>query len=94
MEPIMTLEVVTNELNLSAVLADLTRRRAVVQCIYSRGLSKVLSILAPLSELLGYSTDLRTITSGTASFTMEFHCYQLMSQQDEAKAIKSVMGLI
>lgn len=94
MEPIMNLEVVANEQNSSAVLADLTRRRAVVQDISSRGLSKVLNILVPLSELLGYSTDLRTITSGTASFTMEFHCYQLMSQQDEAKAIKSVTGLI
>lgn len=94
MEPIMHLEIVTNGQNLSVVLADLTRRRALVQDISSRGLSKVLNVLVPLSELLGYSTDLRTITSGTASFTMEFHCYQHMSQQDEAKAIKNVTGLI
>jgi elongation factor G len=94
MEPVMNLEVVTNEQNSSAVLADLSRRRTVVQNISSRGHYKVLNVLAPLSELLGYSTDLRTITSGTASFTMEFHCYELMTSQDEAKAIKSVTGFI
>jgi elongation factor G len=94
LEPIMNLEIVANEDNSSAVLADLSRRRAVIQEISSRGHSKVLHVFAPLSELLGYSTDLRTITSGTASFTMEFHCYQLMSQQDEEKAIKSITGFI
>ena len=94
LEPVMNLEIVTNEDNSSAVLADLSRRRAVIQEISSRGRSKVLHILAPLSELLGYSTDLRTITSGTASFTMEFHFYQLMSQQDEEKAVKSITGFI
>jgi elongation factor G len=92
MEPIMNLEVVTDENNSSAILADLSHRRAVVQEISNRGHSKVIKILAPLSELLGYSTDLRTVTSGTASFTMEFHCYQLMSPQDEAKAVKNMTG--
>ncbi|XP_023717638.1 ribosome-releasing factor 2, mitochondrial [Cryptotermes secundus] len=94
LEPVMNLQVVTNEQNSSAVLADLSRRRAVIQEMSSRGHSKVFDILAPLSELLGYSTDLRTITSGTASFTLEFHCYQPMSLQDEAKAIKSVTGFV
>lgn len=94
LEPVMNLQVVTNEQNSSAVLADLSRRRAVIQEISSRGHSKVLDVLSPLSELLGYSTDLRTITSGTASFTLEFHCYQPMSLQDEVKAIENVTGFV
>jgi elongation factor G len=94
LEPIMNLQVVTDEQNSTGVLADLSRRRAVIQEISSRGHSKVLDVFAPLSELLGYSTDLRTITSGTASFTLEFHCYQPMSAQDEMKAIESVTGFV
>ncbi|XP_069683538.1 ribosome-releasing factor 2, mitochondrial [Periplaneta americana] len=92
LEPIMNLEVVTNDENSSVVLADLSRRRALVQGVSNRGQSKIVSVLVPLSELLGYSTDLRTVTSGMASFTMEFHRYQPMSPHEEAKAIKSVTG--
>lgn len=92
LEPVMSLEVVTNEEFSSAVLADLSRRRAQIQEIYNRGASRIVSVLTPLSELLGYSTDLRTITSGTASFAMEFHSYQPLSSYDEAKAIKNVTG--
>ncbi|KAJ9575741.1 hypothetical protein L9F63_007387 [Diploptera punctata] len=92
LEPLMSLEVVTNDEFCSVVLADLSRRRSQIQDIYNRGPSKIISVLTPLSELLGYSTDLRTITSGTSSFTMEFHSYQPMSPHDEAKAIKNMTG--
>lgn len=53
---------------------------------------KVLRALTPLSELLGYATNLRIITSGTGTFTLEFHEYQSMSSQDEQNAIKRVTG--
>lgn len=53
---------------------------------------QVVDCLAPLSELLGYSTTLRSLSSGLASFTMEFHSYQQMSAYDEEKAIRSVTG--
>lgn len=46
----------------------------------------------PLAELMGYSTILRTISSGTATFTMEFNVYQVMGASDEDNAIKSVRG--
>lgn len=52
----------------------------------------MVNTLTPLSELMGYSTDLRTITSGTATFSMEFNSYEQMSSIDEANAIKSVIG--
>lgn len=53
---------------------------------------QVVLAIAPLAELLGYSTDLRTFTSGTASFSMEFYSYQQMHSSDEANAIKSILG--
>lgn len=53
---------------------------------------KVVRATAPLAELMGYSTLLRTITSGTGSFTMEFHEYRRMASNDEARAVESVRG--
>lgn len=46
----------------------------------------------PLSEMLGYVRDLRTLSSGTASFTMEFSSYQQMAPVDQVKAVKEVTG--
>jgi len=53
---------------------------------------QVLIADAPLSELLGYSNALRVLTSGKASFTMEFQKYEGMSSQEEAEAIKRETG--
>ncbi|KAF5293265.1 hypothetical protein FQR65_LT11005 [Abscondita terminalis] len=77
LEPIMILEIVASEDSLSTILSDLTKRRANIVNIAIRGSTKVVTCEVPLSELLGYSTTLRTITSGTASFTMEFHQYKI-----------------
>lgn len=92
LEPIMTLEVVTDENYLSVVLADLSRRRAVIEKIDTRGTHKVVRAETPLSEMLGYARDLRTLSSGTANFTMEFATYQQMAPIDQVKAIKAVTG--
>nr|CAD7588309.1 unnamed protein product [Timema genevievae] len=92
LEPVMSLEVVASEDLVGTLLADLSRRRATVQEVSARGNSKVITALTPLSELLGYSRDLRTITSGTASFSMELLRYQEMNPFDEARAIKDVTG--
>lgn len=53
---------------------------------------KVIRTQTPLAELLGFSTILRTITSGTATFTMEFDSYKTMSSTEEQKAVRSVRG--
>lgn len=53
---------------------------------------QVVNTTTPLAELMGYSTDLRTITSGTAIFSTEFLNYQKMSPIDEEEAVKSVRG--
>ncbi|CAB0044165.1 unnamed protein product [Trichogramma brassicae] len=92
LEPIMNLEVVTIEENSSSVLNDLTRRRAEIKTIDVRAQNKVINCSVPLSELLGYSTQLRIIASGTATFSMEFSHYQPMSSTNEREAIKRVTG--
>jgi len=52
----------------------------------------VIKTLAPLSELLGYSTTLRIITSGNATFSLEFSHYQLMTPSNEEEAIEKIRG--
>ncbi|XP_045776474.1 ribosome-releasing factor 2, mitochondrial [Maniola jurtina] len=92
LEPVMFLELVCPESHSSRLLADLARRRADIQHIHLRHKNKVVECLAPLSELLGYSSTLRSLSSGLASFTMEFHSNRQMSPHDEEKAIRSVTG--
>ncbi|XP_046401841.1 ribosome-releasing factor 2, mitochondrial [Ischnura elegans] len=93
MEPMMQLEVVLDsEDTLRIIVADLSRRRLLQQEVEHRGNQVVVHAIAPLSELLGYSTDLRTLSSGTASFSMEFYNYQEMTAVDETAAIKSITG--
>ncbi|KAL3286202.1 hypothetical protein HHI36_000712 [Cryptolaemus montrouzieri] len=92
LEPVMSLEVVTPDEYLSAILADLSRRRAIIEDISIRANTKVVCSQTPLSELLGYSTILRTISSGTATFSMELLKYKGMPPLEEEKAIKNVRG--
>ncbi|TGZ49159.1 ribosome-releasing factor 2, mitochondrial isoform X1 [Temnothorax longispinosus] len=92
LEPMMQLEIVAPEEYSPKINADLTRRRAVVQQIDMRGNNKVIRTLAPLSELLGYSTALRIITSGNATFSLEFSHYQLMTPINEEEAIEKIRG--
>jgi len=92
LEPIMSLEIVAPDESVSAVLADLSRRRSAISNISVRGKGKVINSETPLSELLGYSTILRTVTSGTATFAMEYLEYRIMSPVDEQRAIESVRG--
>jgi elongation factor G len=72
MEPIMKVEVVTPEKNMGDVVADLNRRRGIMQGMDSRNGAEVVKANVPLSEMFGYVTALRTITSGRATSTMEF----------------------
>ncbi|MBP7245215.1 MAG: elongation factor G, partial [Bacteroidia bacterium] len=72
LEPIMKLEVITPEQNMGDVVGDLNRRRGQMEGMDSRGGAQVVKAKVPLSEMFGYVTALRTITSGRASSTMEF----------------------
>ena len=75
LEPIMKLEVVTPEENMGDVVGDLNRRRGMMKGMDDRAGSKVVKADVPLSEMFGYVTQLRTITSGRATSSMEFSHY-------------------
>jgi elongation factor G len=75
LEPIMKLEVVTPEEYMGDVLSDLNRRRGNTEKVDSLGKLQEIKVKVPLAEMFGYVTDLRTITSGRATSTMEFSHY-------------------
>ncbi|MGZ4064007.1 MAG: elongation factor G, partial [Bacteroidia bacterium] len=75
LEPIMKIEVLTPEQNMGDVVGDLNRRRGQIEGMDSKGNSQVIKAKVPLSEMFGYVTQLRTLSSGRASSTMEFSHY-------------------
>ncbi|HPQ08236.1 MAG TPA: elongation factor G [Bacteroidia bacterium] len=75
LEPIMKVEVLTPEQNMGDVVGDLNRRRGQILGMDTRGNSQVIKALVPLAEMFGYVTQLRTLTSGRATSTMEFSHY-------------------
>ncbi len=76
MEPIMSVEVVTPEEYLGDVIGDLNSRRGRIQSMGQRQDAQVVRALVPLSEMFGYSTDMRSITQGRALFSMQFDHYE------------------
>ncbi|MCS7076802.1 MAG: elongation factor G [Bacteroidia bacterium] len=75
LEPIMSVEVVTPEEYMGDVIGDLNRRRGIMEGTDTKGNAQVIKAKVPLSEMFGYVTTLRTITSGRASSTMVFSHY-------------------
>ena len=75
LEPVMAVEVTTPETYLGTVIGDLNARRGHVQAMNDMHGNKVIQALVPLSEMFGYVGDLRSKTSGQASYSMEFHSY-------------------
>lgn len=65
------------------ILHDLGQRRSQILDVDARDDSRVIKAITPLSELLGYSTSIRTMTSGTTNFTMQVHDYQIMSENEK-----------
>ncbi len=74
-EPIMKVEVITPEQNMGDVVGDLNRRRGQIEGMDSKNNAQVVKAKVPLSEMFGYVTQLRTLTSGRATSTMEFSHY-------------------
>jgi elongation factor G len=75
LEPVMAVEVTTPETYLGTVIGDINSRRGHVQAMNDLHGNKVVQALVPLSEMFGYVGDLRSKTSGQASYSMEFHSY-------------------
>ncbi|MTI19776.1 elongation factor G, partial [Fulvivirga sp. RKSG066] len=80
LEPVMNVEVVTPDEYTGAVTGDLNRRRGIMKNMTPRGVAQVIKADVPLSELFGYVTDLRTITSGRATATLTFSHYDTVPQ--------------
>ncbi|MCS7172765.1 MAG: elongation factor G [Armatimonadetes bacterium] len=76
LEPIMKVEVTTPEAYLGDVLSDLNARRGRIQSMEERAGMRVITALVPLAEMFGYATDLRSMTQGRGSYTMEFSHYE------------------
>jgi elongation factor G len=75
LEPIMKIEVVTPDDYSGPVIGDLNRRRGIMEGMDMKGNAQVIKAKVPLSEMFGYVTALRTITSGRATSSMEFSHY-------------------
>jgi elongation factor G len=92
LEPIMKLSVITPEENMGDVIGDLNRRRGQVGGMDDKGGAKVVSAKVPLSEMFGYITDLRTITSGRATSTMEFFAFENAPKNVSEEVISNIKG--
>ncbi|BFP41910.1 elongation factor G [Flavobacteriaceae bacterium GF1] len=93
MEPIMKLEVLTPEENMGDIVGDLNRRRGQVNNMDDRAGSKVIKAEVPLSEMFGYVTALRTLSSGRATSTMEFSHYAETPTNLAEEVIKATKGV-
>ncbi|MBT7656158.1 MAG: elongation factor G [Flavobacteriales bacterium] len=92
MEPIMKLEVLTPEENMGDIVGDLNRRRGQVNSMDDRAGSKVVKAEVPLSEMFGYVTSLRTLSSGRATSTMEFSHYAETPSNISESVIAEIQG--
>ena len=75
LEPMMKVEVLTPEVNMGDVVGDLNRRRGIIQSMEDSPSGKQIHTRVPLAEMFGYATDLRSLTQGRATYTMEFEYY-------------------
>jgi len=92
LEPLMQLEVVTPEVNMGDCIGDLNKRRAVIEGTDERSGKTVINAKVPLSEMFGYVTDLRTLTSGRATSSMSFSHYAEAPKNIQEKVIEEAQG--
>ena len=92
LEPIMAVEVVTPEDYMGDVIGDLSSRRGRIEGMEANGNAQIVRSQVPLSEMFGYSTDLRSRTQGRATYTMQFHSYQQVPEAISIEIIKRVRG--
>lgn len=93
MEPVMSVEVVTPEEYMGDVISDFNKRRGLIEGMENKAGARVIKAKVPLAELFGYVTDLRTITSGRATSTMEFSHYEKVPPEVSKKILESTKGV-
>jgi elongation factor G len=92
LEPIMDVEVVTPEDYAGDVMGDLSRRRGKIQNMEERAGAKVIRAHVPLSEMFGYATQVRSMSQGRASYTMQFYAYEAAPKSVADEVIAKVAG--
>jgi len=90
LEPIFKLEIVSPENFIGNIVSDLNARKGRVLSMSMRGSMHVLQAEAPLSNLFGYATDLRSVSQGRASFSMEFKEYAILSPKSAQELLKTM----
>ena len=92
LEPLMQLEVVTPDENMGDVIGDLNKRRALIEGTGERSGKTIINAKVPLSEMFGYVTDLRTLTSGRATSSMSFSHFAEAPNNVQEKVIAEAKG--
>jgi elongation factor G len=92
LEPVMAVEVVTPEDYLGDVIGDLNSRRGRVEGLEPRGNAQVVRARVPLATMFGYATDLRSMTQGRATFTMQFDRYEEVPQSIAGEIVSAAQG--
>jgi len=92
MEPIMSVDVVTPDEYTGSITGDLNRRRGLMKGMDTKGTSSVVKASVPLSELFGYITDLRTMSSGRATASLTFSHYEAVPNHIAEEVIKKSKG--
>jgi elongation factor G len=94
LEPMMRLEVISPDEYLGDIVSDLNARRGRIEGLEMRGTSRLVRALAPLSEMFGYATILRTLTQGRGVFSMEFLQYEVAPPHKKEEVVARVEGRI
>jgi elongation factor G len=94
LEPVMKVEVVVPEEFMGAVMGDLNSRRGRIETSEPRAGSQVITALVPLSEMFGYSTDLRSMTQGRATYSMHFYRYEQAPKMVSDEIVAKVQGRV
>ena len=90
LEPIMKVEVVTPDEYMGDVMGDLSSRRGRIEGMNVQGNAQVINAMVPLKQMFGYSTELRSITQGRATYTMQFDHYEEVPANIAEEIIKLI----
>jgi elongation factor G len=93
LEPIMDVEVVLPEEYMGDVIGDLTSKRGKIAGMFNRSEARVVAASAPLAEMFGYATRLRSLTQGRAVYSMQFSRYEPLPESLEAQLVSKIRGI-
>ena len=92
LEPLMEIEVITPEEFMGDIIGNLAAKRSKIEKLEKRGKMQIIKALSPLSEMFGYATDLRSMSQGRATYTMQFAKYELVPDNIKENIIQRFSG--